>query len=56
MEGVFMIDARTLETLHGYYLVKTNAIYKLIGHTDFASPDRPLSAQKRKFAFFKKRR
>ena len=32
-----MIDARTLETLHGYYLVKTNAIYKLIGHTDFAS-------------------
>ena len=31
-----MIDARTLETLHGYYLVKTNAIYKLVGHTDFA--------------------
>ena len=32
-----MIDARTLETLHGYYLVKTNAIYKLVGHADFAS-------------------
>ena len=31
-----MPDARTLETLHGYYLVRTNAIYKLIGHTDFA--------------------
>ena len=31
-----MPDPRILETLHGYYLVKTNAIYKLIGHTDFA--------------------
>ena len=31
-----MPDARTLETLHGYYLVRTNAIYKLIGHSDFA--------------------
>ena len=32
-----MPDPRMLENLHGYYLVKTNAIYKLIGHTDFAS-------------------
>ena len=31
-----MLDVRMLETLHGYYLVKTNAIHKLIGHTDFA--------------------
>ncbi len=31
-----MPDGRTLETLHGYYLVRTNAIYKLIGHSDFA--------------------
>ena len=30
-----MPDPRTLETLHGYYLVRTNAIYKLIGHSDF---------------------
>ena len=30
-----MPDPRMLENLHGYYLVKTNAIYKLIGHSDF---------------------
>ena len=30
-----MPDPRSLENLHGYYLVKTNAIYKLIGHADF---------------------
>ncbi len=30
-----MPDPRTLEMLHGYYLVRTNAIYKLIGHSDF---------------------
>ena len=23
--------------LHGFYLVKTNAVYKAIGHADFAS-------------------
>ena len=31
-----MPDERALENLHGYYLVKTNAIYRLLGHTDFA--------------------
>ena len=29
--------------LHGFYLVKTNAVYKAIGHADFASQtDMPL--------------
>ena len=31
-----MPDERVLDNLHGYYLVKTNAIYRLLGHTDFA--------------------
>lgn len=32
-----MPDERALENLHGYYLYRTNSIYKQLGHTDFAA-------------------
>lgn len=31
-----MPDEHALENLHGYYLYRTNSIYKQLGHTDFA--------------------
>lgn len=31
-----MLPKQSINALHGFYLVRTNAIYKLLGHTDFA--------------------